>query len=147
MTLFETLNQPDVHALIVAAFLGSLLGFEREVARKDPSLRTFMLISVGSCLFSLLSIHSTKGIQGADPSRIAAQIVVGIGFLGAGTIFRSSDRVVGLTTAALMWVTAAIGACVGFGHSALAICASLICLVFMTLLALFHRLFRHFFPE
>lgn len=102
--------------LFSAAFLGSTIGLERELSGKDPSLRTFALISLGSCLFTLASIESVVGPQHGDPSRIAAQIVTGIGFLGAGVIFKSRHRVHGLTTAALMWMTAAIGMCVGIGR-------------------------------
>lgn len=125
--------------LFVAALFGALIGLERELAGKDPSLRTFSLISLGSCLFGMLSIRIAEHGHG-DPSRIAAQIVVGIGFLGAGTIFRSRRGVSGLTTAALMWVTAAIGLSVGVDEIELAGAATLYALIIAVSLSISHRL-------
>ena len=141
MELFSLLLSPISKSLFTAAVLGSLLGLERELARKDPSLRTFMLVCLGSCAYSIMSLHTAKdfGVPNAEPSRIAAQIVVGIGFLGAGTIFRSRDRVMGLTTAALMWVAAAIGMAVGFDRYDVAVLANIISLSFMVFLSLVHR--------
>lgn len=127
--------------LVIAALLGALIGLERELARKDPSFRTFSLISLGSALFALISLEVTKGYPNADPSRVTAQIVTGIGFLGAGAIFRSPRGVVGLTTAALMWVTAAIGAACGLGLIELAVSSTLLALVVTVSLRLLHRLF------
>ena len=132
----------DIIPLIVAAILGSIIGLERELAKKDPSLRTFTFICVGSCLFSLMSIHSVVDVRGGDPSRIAAQVVTGIGFIGAGAIFRSKDSVRGLTTAALIWVTASIGVAVGFGNFELAITATVIVLISNYLLTVLHRVIR-----
>jgi len=104
--------------LILAALLGAFIGLEREWAQKEAGLRTFTLISLGSTLFMILarlSYSSMIGTSSLDPSRTLGQIIVGIGFLGAGTIIfqRREGRVKGLTTAAMMWVTAAIGAAVG----------------------------------
>jgi putative Mg2+ transporter-C (MgtC) family protein len=142
MSIFSPLQQlwhPSAQLLLVAALLGALIGLEREMAGKDPSLRTFSLISLGSCLFSLLSIQSALGVPNAEPSRIAAQIVVGIGFLGAGTIFRSRHGVSGLTTAALMWVTAGIGMAVGFGRVDLAVSATILAVIITMSFTLVHR--------
>src|SRR4051812_15306936 len=109
MDISSILNNPDNVKIITAAILGALIGLERELSGKDPSLRTFSLICIGSAAFSIVSagVQSTPGLNevskmSVDPGRIAAQIVVGIGFLGAGTIYRSSSRITGLTTAALM---------------------------------------------
>jgi putative Mg2+ transporter-C (MgtC) family protein len=112
-----------VGRLILAAVLGGIIGFEREVAGKPAGLRTNLLICVGAALLTELSIgvatmanleNVRLGIEfRADPARIAAQIVSGIGFLGAGTILQSRGSVVGLTTAATIWVVAAIGMAVG----------------------------------
>lgn len=132
-----------VYHLLVAAGLGALIGLEREFAGKDPSLRTFALISLGSCVFSLMSLESARDVPGADPGRIASYIVSGIGFLGAGAIFRSSRGVSGLTTAALMWVTAAIGMSVGFDQVRLAISATLIALLITLSLQGVHRLLSY----
>lgn len=108
--------------LIVSAVLGGLVGFEREIHRKPAGLRTHSLVCIGATLFTIMSVN----IVGADPSRIAAGIVMGIGFLGAGMIFKSEDRVRGLTTAAELWVLAAIGLAVGLGFYFAALITTLI---------------------
>ena len=92
--------------LLVALILGGAIGLERERQERAAGLRTVTMVSLGSCLFTLLSAY---GFDHTDPSRVAAQIVTGIGFLGAGTIFLRKDLVRGLTTAATIWATAAIG--------------------------------------
>ncbi|MCB0311558.1 MAG: MgtC/SapB family protein, partial [Bdellovibrionales bacterium] len=123
---------------IVAGALGTLIGLERDLSGKDPSLRTFALICMASCLFSIISRDSVINSPAGDPSRIAAQIVTGIGFIGAGAIFKSRKRVSGLTTAALMWITAAIGMVVGFRRGDLALAATILALVFNFLLHKVH---------
>ena len=135
---FVTENSLNLH-LMVSAGLGALIGLERELAGKDPSLRTFALISLGSCVFTILSLqpHPESRVIG-DPGRIAAQVVTGIGFLGAGAIFRSQRGVSGLTTAALMWVTAAIGMAVGFDRFDLAVSSTIIALIITFVLKLVH---------
>ncbi len=115
--------------ILIAAGLGALIGLERELSGKDPSLRTFSIICTGSCVFTLMSVFCTSGIQGAEPGRISAQIVTGIGFLGAGAIFRSRGGISGLTTAALMWVTAGIGMAVGFNRIDVAVSTTLIAIL------------------
>ncbi len=126
----ELFISTDVNMLVIAATLGALIGLEREIAGKDPSLRTFSLISLGACLFSLVSHEASTGPH-ADPTRIAAQIVTGIGFIGAGTIFRSPRGVSGFTTAALMWLTAAIGMAIGYGKISLGVTTTAVALLFM----------------
>lgn len=127
--------------LFSAAFLGSTIGLERELSGKDPSLRTFALISLGSCLFTLASIESVAGPDfHGDSARISAQIVTGIGFLGAGVIFKSRHRVHGLTTAALMWMTAAIGVCVGIGRLDIAYSGTITGLVVIVALRAVHEI-------
>lgn len=109
---------PELEAglrLLLAAVLGGLIGFQRERAHKPAGLRTHILICMGSALFTSVSI---LGFTGAvDTSRIAAGIVTGIGFIGAGVIFRGmrGDQVMGITTAASIWITAAIGIAAGAG--------------------------------
>jgi putative Mg2+ transporter-C (MgtC) family protein len=102
---------PDALKLFVSLALGAVIGLEREISDKAAGLRTNILICVGACLFTIVSSWN----PGADPTRIAAQIVSGIGFLGAGAIMHDGDRVVGLTTAATIWIVAAIGMAVGQG--------------------------------
>ncbi len=98
--------------LLLAFFLGGVIGVDREYMNKAAGLRTLILISLGSCLFTIFSNIMTDG----TPDRIASNIVTGIGFLGAGVIFKEDNRVKGLTTAASIWVTAAIGMGVGGGY-------------------------------
>jgi putative Mg2+ transporter-C (MgtC) family protein len=109
---------PEVESLLrllLAAGLGAMIGFQREKAGKPAGLRTHILISMGSALFTIVSIYGFGG--GADPARIAAGVVTGIGFIGAGVIFRGmrGDKVMGITTAASIWITAAIGIAAGAG--------------------------------
>ncbi|NPV52332.1 MAG: MgtC/SapB family protein [Firmicutes bacterium] len=103
--------------LALACLLGGLIGLERESHRRPAGFRTHILVSVGSCLVMILSIHGFGEFETAtrDPARLAAQVVSGIGFLGAGTIFREGLTVKGLTTAASLWVVAGIGLAVGSG--------------------------------
>jgi len=132
----------ETQLLLIAAGLGALIGVEREIAGKDPSIRTFALISMGSCLFSMLSLDVAARSGGGDPGRIAAQIVPGIGFIGAGTIFRSKHGVSGFTTAALMWVTASIGMAVGFRNANLAIASTLTAITLTLSLRLIRRVLK-----
>ena len=98
--------------LLLAAIFGGAIGYEREQAEKPAGLRTLMLVCVGAALFTLISVF---GFEKADPARVAAQVVTGIGFLGAGTILRTGVSVQGITTAASIWVTAAVGMSLGVG--------------------------------
>jgi putative Mg2+ transporter-C (MgtC) family protein len=118
--------------LVTAALLSACLGFEREMRQKSAGLRTNILIGVGSALFTLMS-YEISGPEG-DPGRIAAQIVTGIGFLGAGAIMRTDSGVQGLTTAATVWVNAAVGVAAGGGSYHLAFIATGITLVALLIL-------------
>jgi putative Mg2+ transporter-C (MgtC) family protein len=97
--------------VMIAFFLGGLIGWERERDGISAGIRTYGAISLGACVFGVVSIS----IIGADPSRIAAQVATGIGFLCGGVIFRQGDYVVGLTTAATLWATSAVGLAISFG--------------------------------
>jgi len=121
-----------VWRLLLAAGLGAALGLEREYRQKPAGLRTNILIAVGSALFTIMSAAMAQG--GADPGRIAAQIVTGIGFLGGGAIMRNRDTVHGMTTAATIWVNAAIGVAAGTGQYALATFAAALTLVVLVVL-------------
>ena len=105
--------------LLLAGLIGLAIGVEREFRGKPASLRTFAAICVGSCLFSALSIEAAGGAYAApyDVTRVAAQIVSGIGFIGGGVIFKTSDRIEGVTTAALIWLTAGLGMGCGFNRA------------------------------
>jgi putative Mg2+ transporter-C (MgtC) family protein len=119
--------------LLLAAALGAVIGLEREYRRKPAGLRTNILIAVGSALFTIVSI--TISVHGGTPDRIAAQIVTGIGFIGGGAILRSGRTVHGMTTAATIWVNAAIGMAAGAGEYILATAATVVTLVVLAVLA------------
>jgi putative Mg2+ transporter-C (MgtC) family protein len=107
--------------LLLAAVLGGAIGAERELNDQAAGLRTHMLLTIGACLFTLISAYGFNGGIGTDPSRIAAQIVTGIGFLGGGAIVRHGLTVKGLTTAASIWATASVGVAVGAGSYVLGV--------------------------
>jgi putative Mg2+ transporter-C (MgtC) family protein len=121
-----------VWRLLLAAGLGAALGVEREYRQKPAGLRTNILIAVGSALFTMLSLEMTKGV--GDTSRVAGQIVTGIGFLGGGAIMRYRDTVHGMTTAATIWVNAAIGIAAGAGQFGLATFTAALTLVVLVVL-------------
>lgn len=125
------MNNDDLIKLLISLLLGSILGFEREYKSKAAGLRTIALIAVGATLFTIMSKHIAF-YQNAD--RIASNIVTGIGFLGAGVIFKEGFNVAGLTTAATIWMGAAIGVTVGGGEYMLATMALVISLAILSLL-------------
>lgn len=97
---------------LIAALLGGLVGFERERHGQDAGIRTYAAVALGACVFGLVSTHA---LGNTIDTRIAAQVVSGVGFLGAGLIMRSNGRTTGLTTAATLWTTAALGLAIAFG--------------------------------
>ncbi len=111
--------------LLLATALGAIIGFEREAKNKPAGVRTHALVCLGACVFTLVSM-SFGSFANVDPSRVAAGIVTGIGFLGAGAIFRSETRIRGLTTAADLWVVSAIGLAVALGEYITAVTTALI---------------------
>lgn len=114
--------------IFLAAVLGAVIGFERFYKRKEAGIRTHALVAMGSALFTAISIFGFENAGFRDPARVAAQIVVGIGFLGAGLIFLKGNAVRGLTTAAGVWAAAAIGMAAGVGFFAVAIYTTIIAL-------------------
>ncbi|WP_158811033.1 MgtC/SapB family protein [Beijerinckia sp. L45] len=128
-------HQETILRLVIAAFAGSVVGIERERLQWAAGLRTHMLVCVGSCLVIIVSAYGFADILGnhivLDPSRIAAQVVSGIGFLGAGTILLRGEVVKGLTTAASLWAVAAIGLAVGSGLYVAALTTTVIVLVIL----------------
>ncbi len=131
--------------IFFSIFLGGLVGLEREIKHKPAGLRTNILICLGSTIIMIVSLNLSK-IYGSivDPSRIAAQVVTGIGFIGAGAIIRARGSVHGLTTAATIWVIAGIGLAIGNGYYSTAIISTF---VVMIILNLGTRLEKRFKPE
>jgi putative Mg2+ transporter-C (MgtC) family protein len=126
--------------LLVALILGAVVGLERERQERAAGLRTVTMVSLGSCLFTIVGAY---GFPNTDPSRVAAQIVTGIGFLGAGTIFLRKDLVRGLTTAATIWTVAAIGMAAGTSQYIVAVFTTLLILsVLMVLKPIEKRFFK-----
>jgi len=127
--------------LLYAAVLGGIVGIEREVHEKAAGFRTHILVCIGSCVIMLTSMHIFdiyNGIADVDPGRIAAQVVSGIGFLGAGTIIRSRVSVVGLTTAASLWSIAGVGLAVGSGLFIVSAFATVLILASLLVLSKVH---------
>lgn len=120
--------------LTLAALLGGLLGIEREKKGKAAGVRTHMLVAMGAALFVLVS--QQEGMDSADLSRVVQGVIAGVGFLGAGTILKSDheDRVKGLTTAAGIWLTAAIGVAAGLGRESTAVLSTLLALAIFSLM-------------
>jgi len=122
--------------LILCVFLSMLIGLDRERLQKSAGLRTHLLTGLGACLFTILSVHA---FPNADTSRVASNVVTGIGFLGAGTIIQRRFATHDLTTAASIWVTAAVGMAVGTGAWLLAIAATVIIWFILGVIRRFER--------
>ena len=121
----------DVIAMLVSTALGTAVGWERQIGRKPAGLRTHTLVCMGSTLFVLLTIHAARDFGGGsvDPTRIIHGVVTGVGFLGAGSIMRQEGFVQGLTTAASVWMVAAIGVAVGVHAWGLAVTGTVLALI------------------
>jgi putative Mg2+ transporter-C (MgtC) family protein len=130
--------------LCLAFAAGGIIGIERSSRRQVAGLRTHILIAVGSCCLMLLSIWLPQQVNLGDPGRIAAQVVSGMGFLGAGAIIRLGSNIRGLTTAASLWLTAAVGLTIGAGMFIAALTTVILAIITLILL---NRLERKLFPE
>ncbi|WP_314149406.1 MgtC/SapB family protein [uncultured Leifsonia sp.] len=130
--------------LVLAFVLSAVIGIERERQYKSAGLRTHILVGLGAAMFTLVSAYgfTALGMPATDPSRIAAQVVTGIGFVGAGVIFVNRGNVVGLTTAASIWVTAAVGMACGAGMPLLAIAGAALHLIAVGSLPMAERMLR-----
>ncbi|HEV7231430.1 MAG TPA: MgtC/SapB family protein [Bacteroidia bacterium] len=126
----------DITKLLVSLLIGSIVGAEREYRSKSAGFRTLILVCVGSTLFTIFSIR----IGGSNPDRIAANIITGIGFLGAGAIFRGETGVSGLTTATMIWMSAALGMGVGAGEYTICCAATAVIVVILLIFPRFERL-------
>ncbi len=127
----------EITRLLLAMILGGVIGMEREIRDKAAGFRTLILISAGACLFTMFSVQLAGD---KDPARIAANIVTGIGFLGAGVIMRDGGQIKGLTTASTIWLVAALGMGVGSGNLAFSVLATLVFLVVLWLFPWLERL-------
>ena len=125
--------------ILASLLAGAILGLEREYHSKPAGFRTIILISVSSCLFSILSTTMPSG------DRIASNIVTGIGFIGAGVVFKEGVNVRGITSAAIIWMAAAIGMCIGFGHYVLGAFVVVLVLLVMVALFKFERIFDNLY--
>jgi putative Mg2+ transporter-C (MgtC) family protein len=130
--------------LSLAFAAGGIVGMERSSRHQVAGLRTHILISIGSCCLMMLSIWLPQQFNSGDPGRIAAQVVSGMGFLGAGAIIRLGNNIRGLTTAASLWLTAAVGLTIGAGMFIAALTTVVLAIITLMLL---HRLERKLFPD
>ena len=141
------LNPEDLQTgvrLLAAACLGGLIGVEREKHGKEAGFRTYAIVCLGSALIMIVSVRIFEiyqGVAAVDPSRIAAQVVSGIGFLGAGAIIRFPEKISGLTTAAGIWVASGIGLACGMGEYHAAIFTTVLTLLILTLVSFINRKF------
>jgi len=130
------IHAQDIEGLLLAAFLGAVIGLDREYRGKSAGFRTLMLVSLGAAIFAQVSMKMAllDPYQKSDVTRVASTVVTGIGFLGAGIIFRSGQDVKGLTTATTTWISAAIGMAAGIGSFMLAVAGTVIILITLFLL-------------
>jgi putative Mg2+ transporter-C (MgtC) family protein len=145
MEQFLTQNSEVILRLIVAVFLGMLIGAERLLVHKEAGMKTHALVSMGAALFVLFSEALTEkyiNLSGLNPAMIASNIVVGIGFLGAGMIMFRDSQTRGLTTASGLWVTAGIGMATGFGLFSLAIISVILVLFIFIVMNIFEKPIR-----
>lgn len=131
--------QNELLLIFISVFLGLCIGAEREYRNKSAGLRTFILVCFGACLFTILSIKI--GVD--DPDRIAANIITGIGFLGAGVIFKGDNKIDGITTATTIWATASIGMAVGSGYVYLSLLGTVLVLLILSSLTYFQTYIDH----
>lgn len=141
LSYFQIADADILVRVIFSIVLGSIIGLERELTNKAAGLRTQILVCLGSCLFTILSIYGFSTAVTlyplGDPSRVAAQIITGIGFIGAGTVLRQGLTVTGLTTASTLWIVAAIGMACGCGQMSLAVVTTLITVCVLVLIRFF----------
>jgi putative Mg2+ transporter-C (MgtC) family protein len=126
----SALSLDFVLRIILAGFLGALFGIERDLNARPAGIRTLMIISIGACLFGIISGEGYADAEGVpDPTRIASIVVQGIGFIGAGVLLKGDHKVLGLTTASTIWLTAGVGLAVGAGMEAEATVVAAVSLV------------------
>lgn len=138
LSYFQIADSDILVRIIFSIILGSIIGLERELTNKSAGLRTQIMVCLGSCLFTILSIYGFSTAVTlyplGDPSRVAAQIITGIGFIGAGTVLRQGLTVTGLTTASTLWIVAAIGMACGCGQISLAVVSTILAVAILVLI-------------
>ena len=145
INVFSDYNMLVLTRIGLSIFFGFMLGFEREITGKFAGLRTHILVCTGACVFTILSIYGFKmqeevGFVGTnDPARIAAQIITGIGFIGAGTVMRSGTNILGITTAATLWICAAVGMACGTGEFVIAATATVSTMAILILIRIYEK--------
>lgn len=141
LQFFHIENTDILIRIIFSIILGSVIGLERELTNKSAGLRTQIMVCLGSCLFTILSIYGFSTAVSlypiGDPSRVAAQIITGIGFIGAGTVLRQGLTVTGLTTASTLWIVAAIGMACGCGKISIATISTIFAVVILVIIRMF----------
>jgi len=145
MSQFLTQNSDIIIRLVLAVFLGMLIGAERILVHKEAGMKTHALVAMGSAVFVLISealVKEYAGLSGVNPSMIPSEIVVGIGFLGAGSIILQGNRLLGLTTAGGLWVTAGIGMAAGLGFYGLAVVATILVILVFVLINILEKPLR-----
>lgn len=148
MNYFRIEDADILMRILFSIVLGSIIGFERELTNKSAGLRTQIMVCLGSCLFTILSIYGFSTAVSlypiGDPSRVAAQIITGIGFIGAGTVLRQGLTVTGLTTASTLWIVAAIGMACGCGKLSIAVVSAVLAVAILVLIRIFEvRIMPH----
>jgi putative Mg2+ transporter-C (MgtC) family protein len=145
MEQFIAQNNELILRLVTAAFLGLIIGLERVLVHKEAGMKTHALVAMGAAVFALVSeelIQKYIHLPGLSPTMIPAQIVLGIGFLGAGSIMLQNSKLRGLTTASGLWVVAGIGLAAGLGFYGLAFVATILVLMILTLVNIFEKPIR-----
>ncbi len=142
--MFLEIFSEDFLKLFVAVILGALIGLERESKKKEAGLKTYSLVSLGSALFTLIALNLIKVYEenlavGLDPIRVIQAIAIGVGFIGGGIIIYRQFHVEGLTTAAGLWLSSAVGISVGAGFYEIAILASILALIILTFFSYIER--------
>lgn len=146
MESFINTNMDFFVRVLAALILGFILGFEREITNKCAGLRTNILVCLGACVFTIISIYGFPTVTSGDhpngirdTARVAAQVVTGIGFIGAGTVLRHGPTILGITTAATLWISASIGMACGTAHYDVAIFTTLLSVLVLTVIRIFER--------
>ena len=137
------INWGIIIQLLIAAFLGAIVGLERELAKKEAGIKTCSLVSLGAALFTIIPQISSAflSFSAFDPSRVLSQIIVGVGFIGAGVIMFQKTYISGVTTAASLWVVAGIGAATGFKLYDVAVATTIISLIVLVIIGKAERKF------